>query len=190
MTNPVRHLNWPLSDEERLSLRAGEHVTLSGTCYTARDAAHARLIDHMKAGIEPPFPLTGALIYYVGPTPARPGQVIGSAGPTSAYRMDSYTPTLLAAGLRGIIGKGHRGQAVIQSICDHGAVYFAALGGLGPVLAQSITASQLIAYEDLGTEAIRQLTLDHFPAIVAVDSQGNNVYETGPAAYLAERGSH
>ncbi|MDD2213912.1 MAG: Fe-S-containing hydro-lyase [Oscillospiraceae bacterium] len=179
-----RRLNWPLSATELAGLRAGEAVLISGTAYTARDAAHKRLVAALEKGQELPFPIADSLIYYVGPTPAKPGQIIGSAGPTTSYRMDAYTPRLLAAGQRGMIGKGRRSPAVIEAIRQYGAVYFAAIGGAGAKLAQSIAAAEAICYEDLGTESVKRLQLRDFPAIVVIDSQGHDWYDLGPAAYL------
>ncbi|NJP40147.1 Fe-S-containing hydro-lyase [Oscillospiraceae bacterium HV4-5-C5C] len=179
-----RSLSWPLSATELAELRAGEAVLLSGTAYTARDAAHKRLVEALEKGQELPFPMAGSLIYYVGPTPAKPGQIIGSAGPTTSYRMDAYTPRLLAAGQRGMIGKGRRSPAVIEALRQYGAVYFAAIGGAGAKLAQAITSAETICYEDLGTESVKRLQLHDFPAIVVIDSLGNDWYDQGPKAYL------
>jgi fumarate hydratase subunit beta len=151
-------------------------VLLSGVIYTARDAAHKRLVTLLEQGEDLPFDPAGAVIFYVGPTPPRSGEVIGSAGPTTSYRMDPYAPALMAAGVRGMVGKGPRSDAVVQAMQRHGAVYFAAVGGAAVVVAQSIVAAEVIAYDDLGAEAIRRLEVRDFPCIVAIDSQGNSLY--------------
>jgi fumarate hydratase subunit beta len=169
-------LEMPLSEEEVRDLTAGDKVLLSGTIYTARDAAHARLIDSLKQGEELPFELDGQVIYYVGPAPAKPGQVIGSAGPTTSYRMDPFAPVLIKEGLRGMIGKGTRGEEVVTAMQEEGAVYFAAIGGAAALIAKRIKQAEVIAYEDLGTEAVRKLKVEDMPLIVAIDSQGNNLY--------------
>jgi fumarate hydratase subunit beta len=174
----------PLSREKAAALSAGDQVYLSGVIYTARDAAHQRLIELLDAGKPLPFPIEDALIYYVGPSPAAPGQVIGAAGPTTSYRMDAYAPRLLALGLRGMLGKGKRSAEVVAAIQKAGAVYFGALGGAGALLSRRIKAAELIAFPDLGTEAIRRLTVENFPAVVVIDSRGTNLYETGRAEYL------
>ena len=158
--------------EKLAQLRAGDLVRLTGTVYTARDAAHARMLEELDAGTPIPFPVAGGAVYYVGPSPARPGAVIGSAGPTSSYRMDSFTPQLLDMGLRVIIGKGPRGEAVVEALKRNGAVYLAAIGGCGALISQCIREAELVAYEDLGTEAIRRLQVVDMPLIVAVDSRG------------------
>lgn len=164
-------------------LRAGDEVAISGVIYTARDAAHQRLIKLINEGKSLPFDLAGAIIYYVGPCPAKPGQPIGSAGPTTSTRMDVLTNPLLAKGLKGMIGKGGRSDEVIAGMKEHGAVYFAAVGGAGALIAQHIKEVEIIAYPELGTEAIRRLVVKDFPAIVAIDSEGNNLYERGVAQY-------
>lgn len=171
------HLTLPLTDADCKQLRAGDSVYLSGTLYTARDAAHKRMYEALAAGEALPFDIKGQTIYYLGPTPARAGQVIGSAGPTTSGRMDKYTPALLAQGLRGMIGKGRRSESVIEAMKQHGAVYFAAVGGAGALLSQCITASEVIAYEDLGTEAIRRLTVRDFPVFVCIDAEGTDLYQ-------------
>lgn len=176
----------PLAREETLSLRAGDRVRLTGPLYTGRDAAHKRLADLLERGQPLPVDLEGQVIYYVGPAPAKPGQVIGPAGPTTSYRMDAYTPQLLRAGLRGMIGKGMRGPAVIEAMKACGAVYFGATGGAAALIARSIRACEVVAYPDLGTEAIHRLEVVDFPAIVIIDSLGVNLYETGPARYRME----
>ena len=184
-----KHIAAPLSLEVARSLRAGDSVLLSGTVYTARDAAHKRLCQLVAQGEKLPFPVEGAVIYYVGPSPARPGQVIGSAGPTTSYRMDSYAPTLLKLGSLGMIGKGKRNDEVIESMKETGAVYFGAIGGAGALLSRCVKSAELVCYEDLGAEAIRKLEVENLPLTVVIDSQGNNLYEMGPAAYLAQRNS-
>lgn len=172
-----RRIEVPLRDGMERELRAGDYVYMTGTIYTARDAAHKRMYDAMLNGEVLPFDVKGETIYYLGPTPAREGQVIGSAGPTTSSRMDKYTPLLIEKGLKGMIGKGRRSDAVIDSMKKNGAVYFAAVGGAGALLSKCITGSEVIAYEDLGTEAIRRLTVKDFPAIVVIDSEGNNLYQ-------------
>ena len=175
----------PLSRETARSLKAGDSCLISGVIYTARDAAHKRLCELVAEGKELPLDVKDAIIYFVGPTPAKEGQAIGSAGPTTSYRMDAYSPTLIAEGLTGMIGKGKRGPEVIAAMREHGAVYFGAIGGCGALLSKCIKKAEVIAYEDLGAEAIRRLEVEDFPAIVIIDSEGNNLYETGRAAYLA-----
>lgn len=179
-----RHINVPMTKEESLSLCAGDYVYLTGTIYTARDAAHKRMFDSMNAGEEIPMKLDGNIIYYLGPSPAREGNVIGSAGPTTSSRMDKYTPLMLNNGLQGMIGKGKRSQQVIDSIVANGAVYYAAVGGAGALLSKCITKSEVIAYDDLGTEAIRKLQVENLPVIVVIDSKGNNLYETAVLDFL------
>jgi fumarate hydratase subunit beta len=171
-----KQLTTPLSAEAAGELKAGDRVLLSGVIYTARDAAHKRLVTLLEQGEDLPFDPAGAVIFYVGPTPPRSGEVIGSAGPTTSYRMDPYAPALMAAGVRGMVGKGPRSDAVVQAMQRHGAVYFAAVGGAAVVVAQSIVAAEVIAYDDLGAEAIRRLEVRDFPCIVAIDSQGNSLY--------------
>ena len=158
-------------------MKAGDIVSLTGVVYAARDAAHKRMIEALAEGKDLPFDITDAVIYYLGPSPAREGQVIGSAGPTTAGRMDKYTPALLAKGLRGMIGKGRRSDAVVESMKETGAVYFAAVGGAGALLSKHITKSEVLAYEDLGTEAIRRLYVEDFPVIVVIDSEGKDLYD-------------
>jgi fumarate hydratase subunit beta len=182
---PVR-LTTPLSLWDVESLHAGDRVILSGTVYTARDAAHARLIALLEQGQPLPFPTEGQVIYYVGPTPPRPGAPIGSAGPTTSGRMDSYTPALLAAGIKGLIGKGSRSPAVRDALVKHRAVYFAATGGAGALLAQKITSSEVVAWEDLGAEAVRRLVFADFPLVVIDDVFGNDLYQEGAAHYRVE----
>jgi len=181
-----RYLNVPFTKEEALSLKAGDMVYLTGTVYTARDAAHKRMAETLDAGGELPLSLQGNVIYYMGPSPAREGRPIGSAGPTTASRMDKYTPRLLDLGLAGMIGKGKRSPEVREAIIRNGCVYFAAIGGAGALLSKAITDSEVIAYDDLGTEAIRKLTVKDFPVIVVIDSEGTNLYETAIAQYRRE----
>ena len=176
----------PLSREDARKLRAGDSCLISGVIYTARDAAHKRLCELVAEGKELPMDMKDAIIYFVGPTPAKPGQAIGSAGPTTSYRMDAYSPTLIAQGQTGMIGKGKRGVEVIAAMKEHGAVYFGAIGGCGALLSKCIKKAEVVAYEDLGAEAIRRLEVEDFPAIVIIDSEGNNLYETGRQAYLAQ----
>ena len=173
----------PFDRETAKSLHAGDYVLISGTIYTARDAAHKRMAEALAEGKELPFDIRGNIIYYMGPSPAREGRPIGSAGPTTATRMDKYTPELLDLGLCGMIGKGKRSAAVVDGIVRNGAVYFASVGGAGALLSKCITDSVIIAYEDLGTEAIRKLTVKDFPAIVVIDAEGNNIYETAWKKY-------
>ena len=177
----------PLSREQARTLKAGDSCLLSGVIYTARDAAHKRLCELAAQGKELPLDMKDAVIYFVGPTPARPGEAIGSAGPTTSYRMDAYSPTLIALGQTGMIGKGKRGPEVVAAMKEHGAVYFGAIGGCGALLSKCIKKAEVVAYEDLGAEAIRRLEVEDFPAIVIIDSQGNNLYETGRANYLAQK---
>jgi fumarate hydratase subunit beta len=174
------NIELPLSREKAASLEAGDQALLSGVIYTARDAAHRRLIGLLDEGKPLPFPLEDSCIYYTGPTPPPPGRVIGSAGPTTSYRMDAYTPRLLRLGLRGMIGKGMRSKEVISAIRETGAVYFGAIGGAGALLASRIRAVEIIAFEDLGTEAIRRLEVEDFPVTVLIDSRGKNLYEERP----------
>lgn len=169
----------PIEENLLLSLKAGERVLLSGTIYTARDAAHKRMSEALDKGEDLPFNIEGQTIYYVGPTPAKPGQVIGSAGPTTSGRMDKYTPSLLDRGLKGMIGKGYRSKEVIDSMKKNKAVYFAAIGGSGALIARSIKTMEVIAYEDLGPEAIYKLTVRDFPAVVIIDSNGTDWYQLG-----------
>ena len=178
-----KEITAPLREEDIKDLHAGDFVYISGVIYTARDAAHERLYNAINAGEDIPIELENNIIYYLGPSPARPGQVIGSAGPTTSSRMDKYTPLLLSKGLKGMIGKGKRNEEVITSMVDNNAVYFAAIGGAGALLSKSIKESEVIAYEDLGTEAIRRLVIEKLPAIVVIDSQGNNLYETATSTY-------
>lgn len=178
-----KHISVPLTDEVAGSLRAGDYVYLTGVIYTARDAAHKRMHEALEQQKELPFDMRNNVIYYMGPSPAREGRPIGSAGPTTASRMDKYAPALLDLGLKGMIGKGKRSQAVKDAVVRNGAVYFAAVGGAGALLSRSIVSSEVIAYDDLGTEAIRKLEVKDFPAIVVMDSVGNDLYATAIQAY-------
>jgi hydro-lyases, Fe-S type, tartrate/fumarate subfamily, beta region len=174
----------PLTEEKVKGLKAGDSVLISGTIYTARDAAHKRLVELLDKGEDLPIDMEDAIIYYVGPSPAKPGQVIGSAGPTTSYRMDSYAPRLLDIGLKGMIGKGIRSQEVVDSMKKNKAVYFAAIGGAAALMGKSIKKAELVAYEDLGSEAIRKLEVEDLPVVVVIDSEGNNLYEQGQMDYL------
>ena len=178
-----RTIQVAISKEDAKSLRAGDYVLLNGTIYTARDAAHKRMYEALAEGKELPLDWKGNVVYYMGPSPAREGRPIGSAGPTTASRMDKYTPQLLDLGLGAMIGKGKRSQAVIDAVVRNGSVYFAAVGGAGALLSQRIKSSEVIAYDDLGTEAIRKLEVRDFPVIVVIDSEGNNLYETAIKQY-------
>ena len=174
----------PLSKDTVRTLKAGDSCLISGVIYTARDAAHKRLCELISRGEELPIDIKDSVIYYVGPTPARPGQAIGSAGPTTSYRMDAYSPALIALGETGMIGKGKRNDEVINAMKEHGAVYFGAIGGCGALLSSCIKKAEVVCYEDLGAEAIRRLEVEDFPVVVIIDSEGNNLYETGRKAYL------
>ena len=178
-----RHIKAPISKEDALSLKSGDYVYITGTIYTARDAAHKRMQEALDRGEPLPIDLKNNIIYYMGPSPAREGRPIGSAGPTTASRMDKYTPRLLDLGMGAMIGKGKRSQAVIDAIVRNGAVYFAAVGGAGAILSKCVKESEVIAYDDLGTEAIRKLTVENMPMIVVIDSEGNNLYETAVKEY-------
>ncbi len=181
-----KYINAPISQETAKSLRAGDYVYITGTIYTARDAAHKRMYEALQNDEALPISMENNIIYYMGPSPAREGRPIGSAGPTTASRMDKYAPKLLDLGLKGMIGKGKRSEAVKEAIIRNGAVYFAAVGGAGAILSKCITDSQVIAYDDLGTEAIRKLEVKNFPVIVVIDSEGNNLYETAIKQYSKE----
>lgn len=178
-----RHITAPFNRETAATLKAGDYVYISGTVYTARDAAHKRMQEALETGETLPLELSGNVIYYMGPSPAREGRPIGSAGPTTASRMDKYAAKLLDLGLTGMIGKGKRSQAVRDAIVRNRSVYFAAVGGAGALLSKAITKSEVIAYDDLGTEAIRKLEVVNFPVIVVIDAQGNNLYETAIKQY-------
>lgn len=180
-----KRITTPFTEEQALSLRAGDAVLISGVIYTARDAAHKRLVELLDAGRPLPADLRDQIIYYVGPTPARPGEPIGSCGPTTSYRMDAYAPRLIAeAGLRGMIGKGTRNEAVVDAIRTHHAVYFAAIGGAGALLASCVESCEVIAYPELQSEALHRLVVRDFPATVVLDCEGNDLYRLGQAAYL------
>ena len=180
----TKKIQAPMSREVARSLKAGDSCLFSGVIYTARDAAHKRLCELAAQGKELPMDIKDADIYYVGPTPAKPGQAIGSAGPTTSYRMDAYAPTLIAMGETGMIGKGKRNDDVINAMKEHGAVYFGAIGGCGALLSKCIKKAEIVAYEDLGAEAIRRLEVEDFPVVVIIDSEGNNLYQTGRQEYL------
>lgn len=177
----------PLTREALKKLKAGDSCLITGTIYTARDAAHKRLCDLIAQGKGLPLDIKDSIIYYVGPTPEKPGQAIGSAGPTTSYRMDAYSPQLIALGQTGMIGKGKRGPEVIEAMKKHGAVYFGAIGGCGALLGKCIKKAEVIAYDDLGAEAIRKLYVEDFPVVVIIDSDGNNLYETGRKSYLEQK---
>lgn len=183
---PVQSISTPLTENVIENLRAGDRVLISGTLYAARDAAHKRMIELLEQGKALPFDVQGQIIYYVGPTPAKPGHVIGSAGPTTSGRMDKYAPRLLELGLKGMIGKGYRSQAVKDAIIQNKAVYFAAVGGAGALLAKSIKAQEIIAYEELGPEAIRKLSVQDFPAMVINDPYGGDLYLEGIEKFKRE----
>lgn len=183
----MKVLHTPLSREDARALRCGESCLITGTIYTARDAAHKRLCELAAKGEPLPFDIEGAIIYFVGPTPAKPGQVIGSAGPTTSYRMDAYSPALIALGQTGMIGKGKRGEAVVDAMRRYGAVYLGAIGGLGALLGKCVKKAEVIAYPDLGAEAVRKLEVENFPVVVVIDSEGNNLYELGRRAYLEQQ---
>lgn len=178
-----RYINAPITNEDARALKAGDYVYITGTIYTARDAAHKRMYEALAEGRELPFEMKNNIIYYMGPSPAREGRPIGSAGPTTASRMDKYAPSLLDLGLKGMIGKGRRNEKVHEAIIRNGAVYFAAVGGAGALLSQRIISSEVIAYDDLGTESIRRLTVKDFPVIVVIDAEGNDLYETAIEEY-------
>jgi len=185
MNEPIR-LKTPLTDKDVERLKIGDRVLINGAIFTGRDAAHKRLSDLLKEGKELPFDIRGQIIYYVGPTPARPGQVFGSAGPTTSYRMDAYAPALIEKGLKGMIGKGMRSDAVKEAMKKHQAVYFAATGGAGALLAKKVKKAEVVAYEDLGPEAIRRLEVEDLPVIVINDVRGNDLYIEGERKYRKE----
>lgn len=182
-----KKITLPLTEELAQTLHAGDTVLLTGFIYTSRDAGHKRMCETLAKGEPLPFDPTDATIYYVGPTPAKPGQVIGSAGPTTSGRMDAYAPTMMAAGARGMIGKGARLPEVIEAMKQYSGVYFGAIGGAGALLAKCIKSCEMIAYEDLGAEALQKLYVEDMPLVVIIDSEGNNLYEQGRAEYLASR---
>lgn len=181
----TKKIHTPLTREDVRDLKAGDSCLITGVIYTARDAAHKRLCELLDKGQPLPVDMENAIIYFVGPTPAKPGQAIGSAGPTTSYRMDAYSPALIAAGQTGMIGKGKRGPEVVAAMKEHGAVYFGAIGGCGALLSECIKKAEIVVYEDLGAEAIRRLEVEDFPVVVIIDCEGNNLYETGRKAYLA-----
>jgi fumarate hydratase subunit beta len=182
----IKDITTPLTDEDVVALEAGDRVRITGVLYTARDAAHGRLFPLIEKGEKLPIDVRGQIIYYTGPSPARPGDVVGSIGPTTASRMDKFTPKLLELGLKGTIGKGYRGQAVKDALRQHKGVYLGAIGGAGAVLSRFVTKLEVVAYEDLGTEAIRRLEVAGFPAIVLNDCHGGDLYQDGQKAYAQE----
>ena len=181
-----KHINAPFTEEQTKELKSGDYVYISGTIYTARDAAHKRMYEVMQNGEQAPFLLENNVIYYLGPSPAKEGQVIGSAGPTTSSRMDKYTPLMLQNGVKGMIGKGKRSPEVIEAIKKNQAVYFAAVGGAGALLSKCIKKAEVIAYDDLGTEAIRKLEVENLPVVVVIDKDGNNLYETATKEFQCE----
>jgi len=185
----MRRIQLPLTNDVAADLRAGDSVHLSGVIYTARDAAHALICELIDRGEKPPFDLENATIYYAGPAPTPPGRAIGSIGPTTSYRMDAYAPRLIQLGLHGMIGKGERSDEVCEAIREHGAVYFAAIGGAGALLAQSVKSAEVVAFPELGAEAVRRLEVEDFPAIVAIDRFGGNIYEDGRCEFLKSTGT-
>ena len=186
----TKKIHTPLTREAVRDLKAGDSCLITGVIYTARDAAHKRLCELLDKGQPLPVDMENAIIYFVGPTPAKPGQAIGSAGPTTSYRMDAYSPALIAAGQTGMIGKGKRGPEVVAAMKEHGAVYFGAIGGCGALLSKCIKKAEVVAYPDLGPEAIHRLEVEDFPLVVIIDSQGNNLYAEGPKAYISNIDSH
>lgn len=179
-----KKITTPFTEEQVIALKAGDTVLITGTIYTARDAAHKRLVDLLDKGEALPMDVKDAIIYYVGPTPAKPGRALGSAGPTTSYRMDAYAPRLLDKGLKGMIGKGLRNEEVVASMIKNKAVYFAAIGGAAALIGKAVKTAEIVAYEDLGAEAIRKLTVEDLPVTVAIDYEGNNIYEIGQKQYL------
>ncbi|MGG7163021.1 Fe-S-containing hydro-lyase [Clostridium ihumii] len=182
-----KRITMPLTEEKVKDLKAGDSVLLSGVIYTGRDAAHKRFVELLEKGEKLPIDVKDSLIYYVGPTPAKPGMAIGSAGPTTSYRMDAYTPALLDQGLKGMVGKGLRSKEVIESMKKNKAVYFAAIGGAAALMAKCVKKAEIVTYEDLGAEAVRRLEVEDLPLVVVIDSEGNNLYEMGKEAYLNSR---
>ncbi|MFX0548425.1 Fe-S-containing hydro-lyase [Hathewaya histolytica] len=180
----VKKITTPLTQEKVKDLKAGDSVLISGIIYTARDAAHKRLVELLEEGKELPLDVKDSIIYYVGPTPTKPGKVFGSGGPTTSYRMDAYAPSLLDIGLKGMIGKGLRSDVVVESMKKNNAVYFGAIGGAAALIGKSVKKAEVIAYEDLGAEAIRRLEVEDLPVVVVIDSEGNNLYKEGQKAYL------
>ena len=184
----IKYITTPLTDETIRSLKAGDSVRITGPIYTARDAAHKRMTEALARGEQLPIDIKGNVIYYVGPSPEKPGQIVGSAGPTTSGRMDAYAPTMMSVGARGMIGKGARLPEVVDAMKKYDGVYFGAIGGAGALLAKCIKKAELIAYEDLGAEALRKLYVEDMPLVVIIDSEGNNLYEMGKAEYLKEHG--
>lgn len=182
-----KHIKTPITEQITADLHAGDYVYITGTIYVARDAAHKRMMEVLDAGKELPIPIKDATIYYMGPSPAREGRPIGSAGPTTASRMDKYAPRLLDLGEKAMVGKGKRTKEVIEAVVRNHAVYFAAVGGAGALLSKCITKSEVVCYDDLGAEAIRKLEVENFPVIVVVDSEGNNLYETAILEWAQEK---
>lgn len=182
-----KRINLPITREIVKDIKAGDACLLSGVIYTARDAAHKRLVELAEKGEPLPFDIKDATIYYVGPTPAKPGAVIGSAGPTTSYRMDAYSPTLIALGETGMIGKGKRGPEVVEAMKKYGAVYFAAIGGAGALLSSCIKKADIVCYEDLGAEAVRRLEVEDLPVVAVIDCEGNDLYRQGRREYLESR---
>ena len=182
-----KRINLPITRESVKDIKAGDACLLSGVIYTARDAAHKRLVELAEKGEPLPFDIKDATIYYVGPTPAKPGAVIGSAGPTTSYRMDAYSPTLIALGETGMIGKGKRGPEVVEAMKKYGAVYFAAIGGAGALLSSCIKKAEIVCYEDLGAEAVRRLEVEDLPVVAVIDCEGNDLYRQGRREYLESR---
>lgn len=180
------NLQVPFTESVARKLKSGQRVLLSGEIYTLRDAGHKRLVELLQRGEEPPFPLENAVLYYVGPSPAKAGRALGSAGPTTSSRMDPYTPFLIGEGLRGMIGKGYRSDEVVNAMKKYGAVYFAAIGGAGALISRAIKKADVVAWEDLGTEALRRLTVENMPVTVVIDTDGNNLYKDGPHMWLTE----
>jgi fumarate hydratase subunit beta len=178
-----KHINTPLTDAVVADLKIGDEVLITGVIYTARDAAHKKLVDLIDKGEKLPFDPKGQIVYFAGPSPTKPGQVVGSIGPTTSYRMNAYTPRMIEVGLKGMIGKGEMGPEVVAKMKEKKAVYFAAVGGAAALIAKSVTGNELIAYEELGAEAIRKLTVKEFPAIVALDCHGGNIFKEGVAKY-------
>ncbi len=186
-TETIR-LQAPFSEREARKLKSGQRVLLSGVIYSLRDAGHKRLVELVECGKEPPFPLENAVLYYVGPSPAKAGRALGSAGPTTSSRMDPYTPFLIKNGLRGMIGKGFRSDEVVSAMKEYEAVYFAAIGGAGALISRAIKDAEIIAWDDLGTEALRRLVVEDMPVTVVIDTEGNDLYKDGPDTWL--RGRH
>jgi len=186
MPDEKKKIQTPLTREAARELKAGDNVLITGSVYTGRDAAHQKMVDALDKGEKLPFDPEGQIIYYVGPSPTKPGKIIGSAGPTSSYRMDAYSPRMIEVGITGMIGKGEVGAGVVDAMKKHGAVYFAAVGGAAALIARSIKKAEVIAYDDLGAEAVRRMEVENFPAIVAQDAHGGNLYVEGVAKYKKE----